>query len=75
MVEMGLDTSTNGKAGGQGEGGQGREHCGAREEIAFMNSVQLQLGTAMVDLGAWRFVTVCMELMYVKPCVQATDSV
>lgn len=48
---------------------------GVREETACMHSVQLQLGAAVADLGTWRFVIVYMEFMYVKPCVQATDSV
>lgn len=75
MVELGLDTSMTGEAGGQEEGGQGREHWGTREGTACMHSVQLQLGATVAGLGMWRFVIVCMEPMYVKPCVQASDSV
>lgn len=67
MVELGLDTSMTGEAGGQEEGG--REDWGAGEGTACMHSVQLQLGAAVADLGTWGFVTVCVELMYVKPCV------
>lgn len=39
-----------------------------------MYSVQMQLGAAVVHLGTWGFMTVCLELTYVYRLLTVCDS-